>query len=591
MKKSNKFESPIAKRKILSPEAKAKRRQFKAKFNIDKEKLNKDDIITILTSIESEINESIDIDQFSKKLLIKLDTNNDGYVNTNDLIEEIVNRNEALIEDEFFEFFKTINEILKSKSEDIIKKLRRLESKKWIIENKTFIPVIEKIINTIAEKNIYDIENEHIDISKNEGEGFLIKYSQMEDSNRKEKDFISMRTSSKKYSKSNSLNFLKERNKRRRSTNLTNLISPSIVASMFDQMSKIDKCDFNIFEIDQILGRKTTIYIATEILNKFPFIENGIIPSDKLKNFITQIVEHYDREKAIYHNDLHAGDVMQTSYTIFTQGNLKKKMKLTHMDVFALLVAALCHDYKHPGTNNLYQINTRSKYAMRYNDTSVLEMYHIAQSFKELQHDDYNIFINFSPEEYRICRRRMIDCVIATDMANHVKVLNTMKTKSESFNINKGNNFEKIFQDDEDSKKMVKLFDKQQDMLNMIIHSSDISNPGKPDKISALWTKRVYGEFFVQGDLEKKQNLPISNFCDRNTTNINKAMIGFISFVVGPTIDTLTNLVPEVYDYTEYCRGNLRKHKIGAKNDDRKAEAEKRKKEMLEKKKNDKKKE
>ena len=61
MKKSNKFESPIAKRKILSPEAKAKRRQFKAKFNIDKDKLNKDDIITILTSIESEINESIDI--------------------------------------------------------------------------------------------------------------------------------------------------------------------------------------------------------------------------------------------------------------------------------------------------------------------------------------------------------------------------------------------------------------------------------------------------------------------------------------------------------------------------------------------------
>ena len=588
--KSNLFDSPISKSKILSPEAKAKRRQFKDKLNIDKEKLNKEDIITILSSIEPEINESIDIEQFSKKLLKKLDTNNDGYVNTNDLIEEIVNRNEELIKDEFYEFFKTINEILKSKSEDIIKKLRRLQSRKWVIEKKKFIIVIEHMINTIADRNIYDIENEQIDFSKNEGQGFLIKYSQIEDSNRKEKDFISMRTSSKKYSKTNGLNISKEIKKRRRSTNLTNLISPSIVASMFEQMSKIDKCDFNIFEIDQILGKKTTVYIATEILNKFPFVDNGMIPSDKLKNFINQIVEHYDREKAIYHNDLHAGDVMQTSYTIFKQGHLKKKMKLTHMDIFALLVAALCHDYKHPGTNNLYQINTRSKYAMRYNDISVLEMYHIAQSFKELQHDEYNIFINFSPEEYRICRRRMIDGVISTDMANHVKVLNTMKTKSESFNINKGKNFENIFQDNDDNKNMVKLFDKQQDMLNMIIHTADISNPGKPDKISSLWTKRVYDEFFIQGDLEKKQNLPISNFCDRNTTNINKAMIGFISFVVGPTIDTLTNLVPEVYDYTEYCRGNLRKHKIGAKNDDRKAEAEKKKKEMLEKKKNDKKK-
>ena len=117
----------------------------------------------------------------------------------------------------------------------------------------------------------------------------------------------------------------------------------------------------------------------------------------------------------------------------------------------------------------------------------------------------------------------------------------------------------------------------------MIIHTADISNPGKPDKVSNEWTKRVYGEFFVQGDMEKKLNIPISNFCDRETTNINKAMIGFISFVVGPTIDTLTNLIPEVYDYTEYCRSNLRKHKIGAKNDDRKAAAEKKKKELKEK--------
>ena len=60
-------------------------------------------------------------------------------------------------------------------------------------------------------------------------------------------------------------------------------------------------------------------------------------------------------------------------------------------------------------------------------------------------------------------------------------------------------------------------------------------------------------------------------------------MVGFITFVVGPTIDTLTNLIPEVFDYTEYCRLNLRKHKIGAKNDDRIAEREKKKKELLEK--------
>ena len=187
-------------------------------------------------------------------------------------------------------------------------------------------------------------------------------------------------------------------------------------------MKNIDNCDFNIFELDKILGKKTSIFISEEILSKFPFMNNLIIPNETYKRFINKIVSNYDRINAIYHNDLHAGDVMQTCNVIFTKGKLKEKMKLNDLDIFCMLIASLCHDYKHPGTNNLYQINTRSKYALRYNDTSVLEMYHLAQSFKILQKDEYNIFINFSPEEYRICRRRMIDGILATDMANHQKI-------------------------------------------------------------------------------------------------------------------------------------------------------------------------
>ena len=257
-------------------------------------------------------------------------------------------------------------------------------------------------------------------------------------------------------------------------------------------------------------------------------------------------------------------------------------MKLSKLDIFSILTAAFCHDYKHPGTNNLYNINARTKYAMRYNDISVLENYHISQTFKVLNHRPFNIFANFSPEEFRISRRRMIDGVLATDMANHTKVLSAAKTKTELYDIVKGNNFEKIFVDvseenKNNNKELISLFDQQQCLLNMIIHTSDISNPAKPDKISSQWTVRVYDEFFVQGDLEKEKGLPVSNFCDRKTTNVNKAMIGFISFVVGPTINTLTNLIPEVMDYTEYCKSNLRKHQRGAKEEDKLAISAKKK--------------
>ena len=566
--------------KALSPEGKNKRRQFKQKFNIDKEKLNEKDIIQIMNSLQLEANNHIEIEEKSKKLVNKLDNDNDGLVQTNDLIEEMVTRNAETIEDEFTIFYKKINEYLHTKSEDIILKLKNLLNKKWVVNQKKLIEKIESIITIISEENLYEIESDLKNIGK-EGRGFLAKYSQVEDSERKEKDLILVKKSLKKYSIDKTIPNFNSSN-RRRSTDLSLLVSPSIIARMYDQMIKIDKCDFNIFELDEILGIKTSIFMAEEILGRFPFIDNNIISIDTFKNFITQIVTHYDRIKALYHNDLHAGDVMQTCFTIFTQGKLKEKMKLNDLDIFSMLVGALCHDYKHPGTNNLYQINTRSKYAMRYNDTSVLEMYHLAQTFKELQHDEYNIFKNFTPEEYRICRRRMIDGILATDMANHQKVLSAAKTKAETFNIKKGKNFEKIFE--ENDEKMVKLYDSQQCILNMIIHTADISNPGKPDKVSAAWTKRVYDEFFVQGDYEKKLGLEISNFCDRNTTNVNKAMVGFITFVVGPTIDTLTNLIPEVFDYTEYCRFNLRKHKIGAKNDDYRASRQRRKKNKNEKK-------
>ena len=43
------------------------------------------------------------------------------------------------------------------------------------------------------------------------------------------------------------------------------------------------------------------------------------------------------------------------------------------LGLFALMLACLCHDTSHPGTNNAYQVATLSKIAMKYHDESVLE--------------------------------------------------------------------------------------------------------------------------------------------------------------------------------------------------------------------------
>ena len=574
-------------------QAKSKKRKFIEKFNIQKELLNRDDIKSILNELNPGTEEIIQ--KQSDIIFEKLDVNNLGFVKTDDLINSLISDYENKdADEELVEFYKKLNNMLKTKSEEILYKLKKLQTKQWIKNNKDLSSKLKKIIYEITTKQLSDVILEDDNKRKQKDDvSFLMKYSQMEDHKQKAQDLQVYRRQSKKfnsYLEMNNLSLLMNSNEDIiMNDSLENMISPSIIASLSDQMEKIASCDFDIFELNKLLNKKTSVYLAMEILSRLAIVDNGGIPHNILFDFVKEIVSHYDRVKAIYHNDLHAGDVMQTVYTIFVKGKLNVKMKLSELDIFAILVAALCHDYKHPGTNNAYNINARTKYAMRYNDLHVLESYHISQTFKVLSNKKFNIFQNYTPEEYRISRRRMIDAVISTDMAKHTKVITAAKTKTELYDIIKGKNFTKIFEDipeDETktNKQLIDLYDRQQCLLNMIIHTSDISNPAKPDKVSSQWTQRVYDEFFVQGDLEKEKKLPVSNFCDRNTTNVNKAMIGFISFVVGPTINCLTNLIPEVMDYTEYCNFNLRKHQRGAKEDDRLLILAKNKKEVQEKK-------
>jgi len=40
---------------------------------------------------------------------------------------------------------------------------------------------------------------------------------------------------------------------------------------------------------------------------------------------------------------------------------------LKELDILATLLAAVCHDYKHPGLNNIYHINAQTELALSYN--------------------------------------------------------------------------------------------------------------------------------------------------------------------------------------------------------------------------------
>jgi hypothetical protein len=183
----------------------------------------------------------------------------------------------------------------------------------------------------------------------------------------------------------------------------------------------------------------------------------------------------------------------------------------------------MCHDYKHGGLNNNFLRLTKDKLAIRYNDISILENMHISQTFKLINtNKECNIFLGVDNATYEKMRKKMIACVLSTDMTYHSKHVEFMKDV-----IAKKNK-----QDD------------NQEFMNLLIHSADISNPTKPFNIYLKWGKLVFEEFCQQGDKEKALGLVCT--CDRNTVKLNKNQIGFIDYVVEGYVSSFVQIFPSL---------------------------------------------
>jgi hypothetical protein len=241
------------------------------------------------------------------------------------------------------------------------------------------------------------------------------------------------------------------------------------------ELYNLDDKDFNIFEFEQKVGKENTLpLIGKYIFEYFNFGE--IMNKGKFNNWCKKISEGYNRNNS-YHTDLHAADVAHSCFIYFKMGLINEKIKLDKSSICALFLSCICHDYKHPGLNNNYLIETNNTIAINFNDISVLENMHISEAFKLIHSDNnYNIFENFDKNEYKRIRKQMISCVLHTDMSYHKGSLDFMN---------------KILnQNDENID--------QQEYMNLILHSADISNPTKKFEIYYKWAELVVEEFYEQ---------------------------------------------------------------------------------------------
>lgn len=278
-----------------------------------------------------------------------------------------------------------------------------------------------------------------------------------------------------------------------------------------------------------------------------------------------------------YHNSIHACDVLTATEVLMNQVEVQKNLKFSLEERFSTLLAAACHDVGHPGvtSEHIYKFYKPTRIQRLFYDECVgderghagmLERFHVSLSYAYLEHADLdclkpdrNSMFEIGDEEFNASntdsesktetendqqpffnRDSFIDnfqkCILATDMTKHKNAIDSLKT----LNLNKKSS--------SPSKNNPTSEHSNSELLPIIVHLADLSNPAKEFFDALNWGKRVVSEFFEQGDVEKAfGSEKINKVFDREAGRLEDIQIGFIQHLV----------VPLFVEWCEFCEDDL----------------------------------
>mmetsp|Transcript_61035 Transcript_61035/g.145429 ORF Transcript_61035/g.145429 Transcript_61035/m.145429 type:complete len:478 (-) Transcript_61035:160-1593(-) len=256
--------------------------------------------------------------------------------------------------------------------------------------------------------------------------------------------------------------------------------------------------------------------------------------------FFAEVRAAYNEQP--YHNFRHALATVHYAYKLAQDSGLAKH--IDSLDLFSLVIGALCHDIDHRGRNTAFEVMTMSELAIRYNDRSPLENHHAARAFQialgskpgSSSDSQCNVFRNLDRDAFQTVRKRMIDGILSTDMKFHSEKVKCLESKK---------SVEELLQD--------ATF-----VVEILMHAADIGNPMMPEENAIQWARCLNSEFTAQVEEERKLGLPVTAMMDGLSDPLKaaKGQIGFIDFVIIPMTKPLFELLPDLADAQDFLSKN-----------------------------------
>ncbi|KAI5714383.1 hypothetical protein M8J76_016146 [Diaphorina citri] len=303
------------------------------------------------------------------------------------------------------------------------------------------------------------------------------------------------------------------------------LIKDTIPSAQVYNLYSFTFIDFDLSDMDTCRAT-IRMFLECDLVKQFH------IPYDVLCRWVLSVKKNYRPVK--YHNWRHALNVAQTMFAMLKTGKMERFM--SDLEILGLLVACLCHDLDHRGTNNAFQTKTESPLAILYT-TSTMEHHHFDQCVMILNSDGNNIFQALSPHDYRIVMKLVENSILSTDLAMYFKKKNRF--------IQLVENGEFDWQSEE----------KKQLLCGMMMTACDVGAIAKPWEVQHKMAKLVADEFFDQGDLEKLQlnTQPVAMMDRERKDELPQMQVGFIDVICLPLYKVMSDTFPWIqplYDGT-----------------------------------------
>jgi len=333
---------------------------------------------------------------------------------------------------------------------------------------------------------------------------------------------------------------------------------PALVTELLQTSTR---WEFDVFAFEDATHGHALSRLGSHFFHGHDLLQPFEIREEVLANFLQEVEAGY--LAVPYHNRVHGADVLQATNHFVVSTSLD--VKFSQLEKLSLLVAAMVHDLGHPGTNNLFQIQASTAFALFYNDESVLENFHVASCFQIMRRKECSILQGMERPQYVEARRMIIAFVLATDFAKHKKFLDEFDRARR-----RGGSLESLFggggsalqrgtrspsrqggsglaragtgaslhakESGRDSVKAV-FGNSPEDRLligQVTIKCADVSHPARKRDLHVKWTDMVTIEFASQVTKETQLGLPVSMRVSREPKALAQSQLGFIKFLVAP---------------------------------------------------------